>query len=89
MVIHLNIFVSGHVQRVGYRYHAQKIAAALGITGFVKNMPDGSVYIEAEGEQAILAQFIKWCREGPSMAKVDRVNTEQAPFKGFSAFEIR
>jgi len=47
---HVNITVKGRVQGVGFRYSAMEAAEELGIKGFVRNMPDGSVYIEAEGE---------------------------------------
>ena len=49
--------ISGRVQNVGFRYHTRKKAQEMGISGFVKNQVDGSVYIEAEGEEEVLAAF--------------------------------
>lgn len=64
-VLHYNIRVSGHVQGVGYRYASIRKARGFGIKGFVKNEPDGSVYIEAEADKQQLDKFLDWCRIGP------------------------
>jgi acylphosphatase len=89
MTTHVNINIYGRVQRIGFRYHALKTARSLGLTGFVCNKDDGSVYAEAEGEEAFVMQFIDWCRIGPSMAIVEEVRTEAGEFEGFETFEIR
>ena len=86
---HYDITVTGRVQGVGFRYFVMKNATALGITGFVKNMPDGSVYIEAEGEKDKLDILLGQCRRGPSWARVDNVNWHEAPPAGFNSFSIR
>ena len=59
------IRIHGFVQGVGFRYNAAREARSRGITGYVKNMQDGSVYIEAEGFREQLNKFVEWCREGP------------------------
>ena len=51
-MVHKNIVIQGWVQGVGFRYAARKMAFQYGINGFVRNLPDGSVYIEAEGSEA-------------------------------------
>ncbi|HQK38448.1 MAG TPA: acylphosphatase [Bacteroidales bacterium] len=86
---HINITVTGRVQGVGFRYSAQEEAEELGIKGFVRNMPDGSVYIEAEGEEEDLLRFIDWCRQGPGYAHVKDLLIQEAPLGHFSDFEIR
>jgi acylphosphatase len=86
--IHLNITVRGHVQRVGFRYHARKTASSLDINGFVSNQSDGSVYIEAEGEEKALEVLIHWCHQGPAMARVEEVERISGNLKGFQTFEI-
>ena len=63
------IHVKGRVQGVGFRYSAVREARSRGITGFVKNQYDGSVYIEAEGLQEQLLEFVEWCRKGPGFVK--------------------
>ncbi|MFP4065126.1 MAG: acylphosphatase [Bacteroidales bacterium] len=80
--------VYGRVQGVNYRYSAKNSAQSLGISGFAKNMPDGSVYIEAEGSDDALDTFIEWCRQGPPMANVSRITTEQTDPFGHEGFQI-
>jgi acylphosphatase len=85
---HYNITVRGRVQGVFYRQSALEKAHALQIRGFVKNMPDGSVYIEAEGGENALRQFIDWCRSGPINARVTDVAITESDVKGFQQFTI-
>ncbi len=86
---HMNIFVAGMVQGVGFRYNCQKIARSIGVRGFVKNMYNGEVYIEAEGDENQLKNIIKWCWQGPLNARVTEVRTETASIKDFKYFEIK
>lgn len=81
--------IYGRVQGVGFRYYTQKKAEELGITGYVKNRPDGSVYIEAEGNTDALEAFLLWCEEGPSWAHVRKVEKQWIPPQGYKTFEIR
>ena len=85
---HLNIKVYGLVQGVFFRTSAKEEANKLGLTGFAKNQPDGSVYIEAEGEESNLNKFIKWCNRGPMMAQIEKVEVSEGSLKNFSRFEI-
>jgi acylphosphatase len=80
------IQVKGLVQGVGFRWNAAREARVLGITGFVRNMPDGSVYIEAEGSESQLNAFVKWCKNGPGI--VDSVNTQSHPPVDYRDFRI-
>ncbi len=83
----LIIQVYGLVQGVFFRYSTRKLARNLGLTGIVKNLPDGSVYIKAEGPEEKLLELLKFCRKGPKSAKVDdvefRFESFQSKFKGF------
>ncbi len=88
MVKHLNIHVYGRVQGVFYRATAMEIAANLGLKGFVRNEKDESVYIEAEGEEEKLNDFVDWCYIGPMRAKVERVIKEEGTMKNFTNFEV-
>jgi acylphosphatase len=88
MIKHLNIWVYGRVQGVFYRATAMEKAIELGINGFARNEKDETVYIEAEGEEEKLKQFIFWCRIGPPRASVERVTTEMAAMKNYSKFGI-
>lgn len=85
---HFNITVRGLVQGVFFRASTEEQAASLKISGLVRNEPDGSVYIEAEGEEAALEEFIEWCHKGPPRAVVDKCAVSEAPLKHFDGFRI-
>lgn len=70
------IKVHGLVQGVFFRYTTRKIARKLGLTGFVKNMPDRTVYIEAEGPDDKLLELLEFSKKGPNHAYVERVEHE-------------
>jgi acylphosphatase len=84
----LRIHVKGYVQGVGFRWNAAMEAKSLGITGFVKNLDDGSVYVEAEGSKQQLDIFVEWCRSGPGRSRVKSVETEELPSAGYTEFNI-
>lgn len=81
------IKVYGLVQGVFFRYTTRKVARKLGLRGIVKNMPDGSVYIEAEGSDEHLLELLKFAQKGPKYAEVSNVEYEYSEpknkFKGF------
>lgn len=81
--------ISGRVQNVGFRYHTYEKAVQLGVKGFVKNMANGNVYCEAEGELSILTEFIAWCHKGPNWATVLEVVQNEQPVCGYDKFEIK
>lgn len=85
---HLDITVKGKVQGVFYRASTKAVADQLGIRGTVKNEPDGSVVIEAEGEPALLDMFLDWCKEGPENAEVTAVETNEGELKNYRNFEV-
>lgn len=85
---HYNITVAGRVQGVFFRASTKTSADHLNIKGLVKNLPDGTVYIEAEGEEKDLDQFIKWCGQGPKAARVERCDVTEGEVKGFTSFVI-
>jgi acylphosphatase len=85
---HLNIRVRGHVQGVGFRYSALRAARSLDIRGFARNERDGSVYMEAEGNDENLRLFIDWCRKGPGYGRVDEVLETESNLQGFDDFRI-
>ncbi len=81
---HIRIF--GRVQGVNFRYAAKQAAESLGITGYVQNKDDGSVFITGSGEENQLNEMVNWCKEGPSMAKVDDVKVEEVPYEQHNGF---
>ena len=86
---HINIKVTGKVQGVYFRATTKAVADQLGIKGFVLNQKDGSVYIEAEGNNFALDSLLEFCNEGPDRAEVKQVEVEESPdMKGFKNFEV-
>lgn len=88
-MVHNKITVHGEVQGVFFRAGAKKIADELGITGWVKNLPDGTVAIEAEGSEEQLTKLLSWCNRGTERAHVERVEYEPGELIGYQGFEIR
>ncbi len=86
---HLKLKITGKVQGVWYRSSFEKEAKELGINGFVRNEPDGSVYAEVEGDELLLKKLVDWCWQGPKMANVKQVFIEEGPISGFSTFDIQ
>lgn len=83
--VHLRIY--GQVQGVFFRASTEAEARRLGLTGWVRNRPDGSVEALAEGPKAKLEELAAWCRHGPPRAQVDRVEVEWSAASGeFSGF---
>lgn len=82
------IRVSGRVQGVFFRASTKEEADRLGITGSVRNEPDGSVFIDAEGPDQAMLAFAEWCRTGPPRARVLTFVTEELSPKGYVGFKI-
>jgi len=87
--VSFNIWISGMVQGVGFRYAAYREAVCRGIRGFVRNESDGDVYMEVEGAPEAVSQFITWCKKGPRSKGVKEIKTEIRPIRGFEKFEIQ
>jgi acylphosphatase len=85
----LSIRVHGKVQGIFFREGAKTEAEKLGIKGFVKNDPDGTVYIEVEGEEGALKEFLGWCERGPQGAEVEKVESDAIASQNFADFQIR
>ena len=86
---HVKIRVHGKVQGVYFRASTMDTALELGITGFVRNEPDGSVYIEAEGSPEAVEGLIIWCNTGPPRARVEKVEITEGDPVHFGRFELR
>lgn len=90
MIRHINIRIHGRVHGVFFRANTQKKAISFNLKGFVRNEKDGSVYIEAEGEEEKLKKLLDWCYKGPIFAKVEKVEySYKNNLKGFDGFEIK
>jgi acylphosphatase len=80
--------ITGTVQGVKYRATAQREAGRRGLTGWVRNEPDGTVLIDIEGDPAAVDAFLTWCAEGPPGAQVATVETTVADPIGYAEFTI-
>ncbi|MEK7162442.1 MAG: acylphosphatase [Patescibacteria group bacterium] len=81
--------VFGRVQRVLFRDSARRRAQALGLTGYVKNLEDGSLEIVAKGEGEKVREFFEWAKRGPIFARVDKFEIGRAAFsEDFKDFTI-
>jgi len=85
---HYSVEIEGRVQGVGFRYSAVNQAAALGITGYVKNLPSGNVYLEIEGPENAVLKMLRWCHSGPSTARVERVSDYKGELKNYDSFRV-
>ena len=86
----LHLIIRGRVQGIFYRDNTAQQAQKLGLTGFVRNLPDGAVEVVAEGEEEQLKKLAALCRRGPALAKVEK--TEECWEEGkqeFSDFGVR
>jgi len=85
-----HVYVSGQVQGVFFRDSTREKAEQLGLTGWVKNLPDGRVEALFEGPAAKVREIVRWCKEGPSHADVEDVNTDFEASEGdLTGFEVR
>ena len=84
------VLIGGTVQGIGFRYFVYRHATRLGLVGFTRNLPDGEVEIELEGERALIEALLKQARAGPMMARVDSLRIEWRDWRGrHTRFEIR
>ena len=90
-VTRLHAVVRGHVQGVGFRYTTQHEAEKLGLRGWVRNLVDGSVEVDGEGDRVHLETFLAFLHRGPLGAHVDAVDSEWLPAHGGAPFpfEVR
>jgi acylphosphatase len=86
----VKVIVKGIVQGVNFRYYAQRQAAKFNITGWVKNLPDGSVAAVFEGDEQDVEAMVQWCRRGPPSAQVTELIAQPEEYRGeFSSFSVK
>jgi acylphosphatase len=85
----MHCFVSGRVQGVFFRRETQAQSVARGLNGWVRNVSDGRVEVMICGEEAAVYAMQTWLWKGPSVAKVENVESEEVPLEAFQQFEIR
>lgn len=91
MKIRIHLYIIGKVQGVFFRDSTRELAESLGLTGYVRNLPDGRVEVVVEGEKDSVDRLTKWCHAGPSRAIVSSVEIHNESYnKGeFEIFEVR
>jgi acylphosphatase len=85
----VRVIVGGRVQGVGFRYYVAKGAKAHSIKGYVQNLSDGRVEIDAEGESENIHHFLNSCKKGPDLSRVDTFLVSDIPYYGFNRFKIK
>jgi acylphosphatase len=84
-----NVHVTGQVQGVFFRAWAQGEARELGVSGWIRNRPDGSVEAHLAGDEGAVTRMIERLRRGPSNARVDDVTVEETEAESLGRFEVR
>ena len=80
--------VTGRVQGVGFRYFTHRVAQQLGVRGRVKNLPNGTVEVYAEGDENPMEQFLTGIKKGPSLGFVKDVAVGEVEPEGYQEFSI-
>jgi acylphosphatase len=89
-MVRAHLHISGIVQGVGYRYYTRREAQGLGLTGWVRNLPDGRVEAVLQGTREQVERMIGWCYRGPDEARVSDIQVAyEAADDGFPDFGIR
>ena len=89
MATAVRVKVRGLVHGVSFRATMARLATDLGVRGWVRNMPDGSVEAFLEGDERNVKRVVEWAKSGPPRARVDRVQVEQASPRNHRDFRIR
>lgn len=87
-VVRCRVVVAGRVQGVFYRDSCRAAAERIGVRGSVRNQADGSVEVVAEGQRVKVDEFLNWCREGPSRARVTGMTIHDEPPQAVRGFRI-
>ena len=85
----LRVMVKGKVQGVYFRATTKRVADTLGVYGFIRNEPDGNVYLEVEGDDEMVNKIIDFCHHGPDGAVVGKVSITLGNWVGYQGFDIR
>jgi acylphosphatase len=88
-VIRRHVVVHGRVQGVFFRDTARRQADSRGVSGWINNRPDGAVEAVFEGDADAVESMVRFCREGPRGAEVERVEVNEEEPEGLTGFEVR
>lgn len=85
----IHITVHGRVQGVGFRWYTVQTANRMGVTGWVRNRPDGTVEVEATAAKNTLEVFTNALRNGPTMSRVTQVQVKASEYQPHTSFEVK
>jgi acylphosphatase len=89
-LVKVHLVIGGRVQGVAFRAYTVDEARALGVAGWVRNLPDGRVEAEAEGDRGAVEALVAWCRHGPPAARVESMQVDWGAFGGdLTPFTVR
>lgn len=88
-MVRAHVFISGKVQGVWFRGTTKQIAETLGLSGWVRNLPDGRVEAVFEGSEEDVRKAVEWCHKGPPSARVEKVEVFYEEPENLNGFEIR
>jgi acylphosphatase len=80
--VRAHLVIDGRVQGVCFRAEMEEEAMSRGVTGWVRNRPDGKVESVVEGEKRAVQGMIDWCHQGPSLARVEKIDVDWQPYRG-------
>jgi acylphosphatase len=90
MIERVHVVIAGRVQGVGFRFSTQHRALELGLTGWVRNLPDGRVEAEFEGQPDAVEAMVAWCRHGPALSRVNSLDVQRLDSPcGYGEFAVR
>ena len=84
----VHIIVSGRVQGVFFRDNTRRKATELGLCGYAKNLPDGTVEVVAEGDETKIKELIEFIKKGPGIAKITNIEIKRKEPENFKSFEV-
>ncbi|WP_130470873.1 acylphosphatase [Candidatus Magnetaquicoccus inordinatus] len=88
LLLHKRLLIHGRVQGVFYRVSTQQEAEKLGLRGWVKNLPNGSVEVEVHGSPSAVAALLAWCQHGPPGARVEKIDSNDCPPAEYTGFQV-
>jgi acylphosphatase len=84
----LRVVITGKVQGVFFRASVKKVADIMGVKGFARNEHNGTVFVEAEGDEEMVHKLVDYCHHGPETAMVEKVSITLGVVVGYESFEI-
>ena len=85
----VHVIIKGYVQGINFRYNTREKAESLGLTGWIKNLPDNSVEAVFEGSEEMINEILEFCKKGTIGSKVIDIKIREEPAENLKCFEIK